>query len=69
MWKVIIDFVLDQKVDKLVLGASSRNAFTRCRIILQPLSQRKLQPFLFTVYFLNCFNTSLLIAILISVLN
>ncbi|XP_052141984.1 U-box domain-containing protein 52-like [Oryza glaberrima] len=29
VWKVIIDFVLDQKVDKLVLGASSRNAITR----------------------------------------
>uniref|UniRef100_A0A0E0G1B3 Protein kinase domain-containing protein n=1 Tax=Oryza nivara TaxID=4536 RepID=A0A0E0G1B3_ORYNI len=35
VWKVIIDFVLDQKVDKLVLGASSRNAFTRCMWNLQ----------------------------------
>jgi len=28
--KAIVDFVVRNKVDKLVLGAACRNAFTRC---------------------------------------
>ncbi|KAF0935661.1 hypothetical protein E2562_035108 [Oryza meyeriana var. granulata] len=54
VWKAIVNFVVDQKVDKLVLGASSRNAFTRTiRKLDVPTCVTKSAPNFCSVYVIS----------------
>uniref|UniRef100_A0A0D9VCB1 Protein kinase domain-containing protein n=1 Tax=Leersia perrieri TaxID=77586 RepID=A0A0D9VCB1_9ORYZ len=54
VWKAIVDFVVEKKVDKLVLGASSRNAFTRTIKKLDvPTSVTKCAPSFCSVYVIS----------------
>ncbi|XP_040377036.1 U-box domain-containing protein 52-like [Oryza brachyantha] len=54
VWKSIVDFVIDHKVNKLVLGASSRNAFTRTiRKLDVPTSVTRAAPSYCSVYVIS----------------